>query len=204
MLLKKSCIYNILIQSLALLVFIPGRFAYALLILLAYNFFILTGTLIRKLILILHLEELQIPISVSTVITSAILFKQFLNLYSPLSSFVLSFALYIAATCSFIVTKLYIPEIDSLKKELTANFTSAGSFTVFGLCFALFRDIFGYGTVSFPCPSGIFELVISRSTAYASGIFWASVPGADIMLAVTILVYSLIYDKFIILKKVED
>ncbi|MCR5217351.1 hypothetical protein, partial [Treponema sp.] len=148
--LKKTSIYNILIQSMALLVFIPGRLAYGILILTAYNFFILTGTLSRKLIDILKLKELQVPVTAAVVISSAVIFKQILNFYSPMSAFVLHFAIYLAATCSFIVTKIHIPEIRPLKDELKANFKYSASFSAFAIGFTLFRDIFGYGTISFP------------------------------------------------------
>ena len=53
----------------------------------------------------------------------------------------------------------------------------------------MFRDIFGYGTISFPVPSGIHEIALFKNLSFAfMGSFWASVPGALVILAVAFVV----------------
>src|SRR5574344_395535 len=187
---KKQNIYSYIAVSLAILVPVPGRFAYGIILLLAINFFMLTGTLFRKVICSLSLQNLQ-PILIAVfLVAMAILFKQFLILYSQVIALTLGLSIYMSAISSFMIGCLYEKSTKPLNIELKQNMQSSGAFSLFGLLFFLFRDLFGYGTITLPASNGLHELTVFGENAYFSpSIFWTSIPGAIIFAAIILVLY---------------
>ena len=81
----------------------------------------------------------------------------------------------------------------SVAAELKASLKSSTGFSLFSILFFALRDIIGYGTLSFPSGMGITEIKlfdIASSEISFLGMFWASVPGALILIAIEILVVA--------------
>jgi hypothetical protein len=65
------------------------------------------------------------------------------------------------------------------------------------LVFFLFREIIGYGSISFPAPSGMIELVFPFSGIFASSILWTTIPGAVILSAIALSLAIFVYRKIL-------
>jgi hypothetical protein len=187
---KKNNLYAYIAVSLAILVPVPGRFACGIILMIAVNFFMLTGTLFRKLIYKLSLQNLQPILIAIFLMAMAIIYKQLLILYSPVLALVLGLSLYMCAISSFMIGCLYEKSEGTLASELKVNMSQSGAFTVFSLLYFLFRDIFGYGTITFPEKNGFYSLVLFSDKLYFSpSIFWASVPGALVLTAIILVIF---------------
>ena len=77
----------------------------------------------------------------------------------------------------------YKPSRRFLKGLAQRMKVSLSVFDLFSLVIFAVRDIFGYGTLSFPSSTGIDEIVIfpASESSLHPGIFWATVPGALIL-----------------------
>jgi len=190
---KNNSIYSFIAISLTLLVPVAGRFAYAIVLVLAINIFLLFGTLFRKLIYKIHLQPLQPVLMSIFLIGLAIFYKQLLIIYSPVIALTLGFSIYVSAFSSFKIGSLYKKSEQNLSFEISENMKAGFKFSIFALCFFLFRDIFGYGTISFPIREGLACIKLrSDSKLFASGVFWSSIPGALILIALIFVISAYI------------
>lgn len=193
---NNDTVNSFLAISLALLIPVAGRFAYAIVLVIAINLFLILGTLFRKLIYKIHQQSLQPVLMAIFLISLAILYKQLLIIYSPVIALTLGFSIYVAAFSSFTIGCLYKKSENNLSIEISTNMKSGFKFSIFTLCFFLFRDIFGYGTISFPVKNGLAYLKLrSDSKLFATGIFWSSIPGALILIALIFVISKYINKK---------
>lgn len=192
---KKNSLYSFIALSMSLLIASPGRFAYGIFIILAFLFFTICGTLVRQLIKILKMENLQQFLIPAVLIALTLIFRQLVIFYSPVISLVNGFVIFMATACSYVITRLYIKETGSLKDEMILNLKEASIFSAFAVLFFLFRDILGYGTILLPVPSGVFEVVIFETEITYMGAFFASIPGAICLFAVCLFVFASIQKK---------
>ena len=70
----------------------------------------------------------------------------------------------------------------------------------------LFRDIFGYGTISLPAASGLVEIPLLKvkEGGFYPGIFWATIPGALVIIALSLAFYVHVLAKFNLIKEQEE
>lgn len=187
---KKNYLLTYTAVALTILVPVAGRFGYGIVLLLALNLFMIIGTLFRKLMGKLHLESLQPVLIAVLLISCAIMYKQLLILYSPVLALVLGFSIYLTAISSFMIGSLYEKSTRPLKDDLVANLKESGQFSLYGLLFFLFRDIFGYGTLSLPVRSGLYTLNIKfTENLFSMGVLWASIPGALLLTAILLILF---------------
>ena len=185
-----------LLASFALLVPFPGRLAYGIVFIVLINIQMLSITFFKHLVNMLHLENLLSVLTASMLICESIIFKQLLILYSPLMALVLGFDIYLSAVSSFIISHLY--PVDTAGKEATLlefknNMCSSLLFSLFALCIFLIRDVFGYGTITFPGRSSLisFTLLPASDTAHF-GVIFAFIPGAIMLVSIAVFfVWSL-------------
>ncbi len=183
-------LYAIVAFSLAVLVPLPGRFAYGIIFFVAINFFMFAGTLFKKLISELDMEEMQ-PLALALIlIACAVFIKELLKLYSPLIALTLGFSLYMTALSSFMIGSLYDKEKTVLANDLKINMKRSVLYSLLALSYFFVRDFFGYGTITLPSRSGFYYInVFPKQTEYFSvSSFFASIPGA---LLLTVLMISL-------------
>ena len=203
---NKVSAYSFLTASLALLVPAPGRFAYGILLLLLMNILMLAGTLFKRLVNVLKVDEL-LPILLAVfLITLSILYKQILAIFSPVLALTLSFVIYMPAVSSFVIGNLYSQSAKEGELNIKENMKHSFHFSLYALLVFLFRDIFGYGTISLPSASGLIGIPVMpiKEGGFYAGIFWASIPGAVVITALSIAVYSYVSSKFEMVKKEEE
>lgn len=202
---KKNDIYSYITASLAILIPVQGRFGYGLLLILALNIFLVLGILVRKLLEIFKLQDFLPVITGVFLVSIAVLFKQILIFYSPVNALVLSFSIYMTAVSTYLTSFIYNKPEKTLKEDIIFNMLKSRDFSIFALIFFLFRDIFGYGTITFPVYSGLKSIVLFKSkNNFSFGTFWASIPGAVFLFAIMIALYAFIEHKMNIYKDSES
>lgn len=190
--LNKNDLFIYLLLSLSMLVFVPGRFAYGLILILEYNFILLLGILFSNLIYILHLEDLKNICLAIGIIFFAVLYKLFVRLYSPLIAFNLGILFYMPPLSVFVLGNIYSKNQEtSLVNQLKTTMQKSLFFTVFALIFYILRDLFAYGTISLPSIHGVYELFVIKEMKYSFiGIFFASIPGALFLVSLFYILIS--------------
>lgn len=189
---KRNELYAYITASFALLVPVPGRLAYGIVLIAMLNLLMLCATLFRRLVPLLKLDGLHPVLIAVFLVAMTVLFKQWLICFSPLMALVLGFAVYMPAVSSFMIGYLYKKGPDSLVHELFRNMGQSGRFSLYALGFFLFRDVFGYGTVTLPSRDGLLTLPLVKAgeTAVHVGVFWASIPGALVLSALLVVLIS--------------
>ena len=202
---RKKYLYEYIFILLSLLVPVPGRFAYGIILIAALNLLVLAGTCFCRLVDILRLEDLKDALLVVFLISLSIIIKQWVTLLSPLASLTLGFQIYMPAVSAFFLGSLSRRKTDALLPELRSNMTQSAKFSGFMAFVFLFRDILGYGTFTFPVRGGISEIVIFKDWALSFlGVLWASVPGALIMCSALALLMFFITRKIKITEEIYD
>ncbi len=203
---SKINIYTFITASLIILLPVPGRFAYGLVLVLELNILLLVGTLFKRLMMLFKLENL-LPLLTSVLLISlSVLYKQILTFISPLMALTLSYALYMPAVSSFLIGYLYESKPQSLPSELLQNMKKTLAFSLYALFVFFFRDVFGYGTLTFPSSQGLHELLIQKAAEgkVYIGVFWASVPGMLVIIAFSLVVIAFFSRKFLKAGKRDD
>lgn len=201
---KKNEMYAYIAASLALLIPVQGRFGYGLIIVIALNLFLIFGILIRKLLEIIKLEDFQSVITAVFLVSEAVLIKQILVFYSPVNALILGFSIYMTAAATYITSFLFGTSKNTLKDDVIFNMKKSRNYSIFALLFFLFRDIFGYGTITFPVYSGLKSFVIIKpKNNFYFGTFWATIPGALFLFAILIVFFAFINHRLKIVAETE-
>ncbi|MGN0728348.1 hypothetical protein [Treponema sp.] len=189
---EKKEIYLYIPLSFAFLLPVPGRFAFGLVMIIELYLMSVCEILFKKLTLKFFNRELHNVITMIVLVSMCILFRQFMILFSPLVAFVMGIAFFMPALTSFVMGSWYSDSVLPLPQELCAALKKCSMFSVFAAVFFLIRDIFGYGTVSFPYPGGVFEIqLFGMKDSFFLFSFLASIPGAVVLL----LLFSAVFFK---------
>lgn len=202
---KKNEIFSFIAISLAVLVPVPGRFACGLILVIALNLFMFIGTIFRKIIYDVHLEDLQPVLIAIFLIFMGVIFKQLLILYSPILALTLGFVIYMEAISSFIVGSLYEVSNNTMGQDIKINMTRSLKFSLIALIFFLLRDILGYGTITLPKTTGYITLnLFANAKFFVPSVFLASIPGALVLVAVFLVIFVRINRKLAIAKNLVE
>lgn len=186
-------IFMFLSVSLVLLIPVPGRFAYGLVLIFELISMMIAGTLFRALVYKIKMVEYQKVLISVVMVAFAVLFKQVLTIISPVMAFTLGYLVYLPAVSAFLLGTLYEVKENSLADDIKKNFGTTISISV-PLIIAFFvRDLLGYGTITLPSGSGIFALhVISGLDGkFPAAVFFASIPGAFVVLALCVVLINI-------------
>lgn len=193
---KKNDLYVYTALSLAIFIPIPGRLAYGLIIIMMLYVLSILGILFRKLSSMFFDNGIHSVLIAVMLICLSILIRQFLIIYSPVIALVLGITIYAPALSAFVLGYLYRKSGLNLGASIKIAFFKCNAFAVFSLLFFSIRDLLGYGTISLPGPSGLIEFHIVKENALSFlGFFFASIPGAMILLAVLLAVITLVMKK---------
>ncbi|HBG66779.1 MAG TPA: hypothetical protein DDW78_09945 [Treponema sp.] len=195
---NKNTIYIYMMASMAMLVPFPGRLAYGIILVILLNLLMLSGTLFRRLVSLLSLDNLLSVLIAVLLVSEAVIFKQLLVLYSPLMALTLGFSLFLPAVSSFLIGSLYQPGAGQLYADILSNLKQSGLFSLYALFIFLVRDIFGYGTLSLPSRTGLVQLQVLPAKSGGIGMFWASVPGALLLCVLCIAGSALVHKKLLV------
>ena len=188
---KKNELYVYSALSLAVLIPLPGMFAFGIIVVLMLYFFTILGILFRKLSSMFFEYGLHSVLIVVMLISTSILIRQILILISPFMAFVIGVNVYAPALSAFILGNLYRKTGLSLKDSLNLGLVKCNAFSVFAIVFFLIRDVLGYGTITLPGGKGLLEIVVLKDNPISFlGTFWCSLPGGVTLLAVLLAVIA--------------
>ncbi len=198
-----------IISALCVLVPVTGRFAYGIIMAVALNWLMLWGTLMKVLIKKLDLKEFGSFALIIVLVSCVMLFSMLLSLFSPVLALAMGFSLYMTVFSAFILGAVFNPEdkkiiqTSGVAAVLKQNMKKSALFSVLLLVFYFLRDILGYGTITLPVMSGLWEKNIIYWSSQQFSVFWGSTGGAYILLGVILGVCSLITRKTAIAREAE-
>lgn len=179
--------------SLATLIAVPGRFAFAVALIVLLYFLVVATLVFKRLVLALFDEETRSLVMALVLICLCVLFRQALILFSPLTALVLGLSVFMPALTSFILGNLWSCEQSSFSEQMKKELKNCTTFSLLAALFFLLRDVLGYGTFSLPCPSGLWELrLFSPSSSALPLSFFASIPGAVVLLFLCFSLFRII------------
>lgn len=185
--------------SLAVLIPVPGRFAYGIIIIAAIDFLMITAVLFNKLLVILEFKTLKPVCILLFLVCSAVLFKQLVILYSPVFGLALGILLFLPVIAVLMLSNFFENHDISLTESLKENMSEAAWFSAYACIFFLLREIVGYGTITFPAPSGNVKLVFPSLPYFSPFVFFASVPGGIFLAGILLVLFSGIKRKCMII-----
>lgn len=189
-------IYYYIAANLALLIPAPGRFAYALILIILFNIQMVTITMIFHGIYHLQLSNLRNPVLALFIITLSVFYKQLLAIICPVAALTLGYCIFLPTLASVIIEFFFLSYEHGLKSHLALNMKKSCFMSIFALLFFLIRDVFGYGTFTLPSWKKIvvFHLPYDLQSTSAS-VFLATIPGSLVFVALIIAVYIFVVSK---------
>ena len=201
---KKPSIFAFLALSLAFLVPAPGRFIYGIVLVLEMNILVMLNCFFVVAIKHLGLEKIKTVLIFIFVLSITIFYRQILILIQPEIVLTLGFVMYLCPVSSFLIANLFISEKNSLLENVKQSSLKLLFYSIYSLLFFLFRDIFGFGTITFfGSNHRIFEKVLFDFEKVRIFSIFASIPGALILASVILFVYFVIYNKLKIVDNAE-
>lgn len=201
----KQKTFNIYIAAyLAILITIPGRFVYGFTLMI--ELLLLTGiqTITNSFLLKFKLDELKSFISMLTMISFSILFRQVLAITYSEIALTLGYFVFLPAVSLLLMYYLFDLSNDTLSIKLKKNMIQTGVFCITGLVFSLLRDLLGYGTFTFYGKNHqIFEIIILNPDKVGLFTFIASISGATILSGIFLFIQLVVKNKMRILKNAE-
>ncbi len=177
-------IFMFLSVALILLVPVPGRLAYGLVMLIEFVFLMCIGTLTKRLLVKIRIDEFKTAVIPLFMMAASIFYRQMLILISPMMAFTLGYAIYLPAVSAFLLGTLSEREDASLPSEMKRNLTTTVSISLPILIVFLIRDLIGYGTITLPGSLGpvVFHIIPKFEGFTSVTVFFASIPGALVSL----------------------
>ena len=166
----------------------PGRLAAGIALSLELCLLMLAGTGFRQLVRRLGIGMLQELTMLSFIIFFTLLWRQLLILMSPELALELGFVMYFPALSTFAALFLFDAAEDGFLPELRGNMLPVLRFSAYTAGMSLIRDVCGYGTLTFIAAHGTAETVVIRAPVSVF-IFLATVPGALIFAALSLIGY---------------
>lgn len=201
---KKNIVFMYIAVTLAVLVPVPGRFGYGILLVLGINFLMLVATATGKLLDFISLDAMRPLCILVMLVCATVFFKQLVILYSPLCALTLGFVLYLPMMAVLMLGNCFENETLSLCDTLKQNMKDSAFFSLYALFFFLVRDIAGYGTITFPAPSGLMKLILPQIMKLSPGSFWATIPGGIVLAGLLLAGISLVKKKCLIISRSND
>lgn len=178
---NRNVIFMYIAVSLVMLVPVPGRLYYGIPVIIVLNLLMVLTTLFSKFMDYLRFYTLK-PACVLLILVGLTIFaRQILILYSPVTALTMGFIFYMPAISVLMLGRFFDNRGMTLQKAIVVNMKEAVFFSIYALVFFLLRDIVGYGTISFPVPSGIFKFELPSIPYFSPFTFWASIPGALVL-----------------------
>lgn len=194
---KSKAFFLYLAAFLVLLIPSPGRFVYGFTLMIELFFLTTLGTLVLILIKKLKLVELKTVLLLFSLIVITVIFRQIFILLYPEVVLTLGFIIYLPAISTFLICFFSERQDFETKQLIIENIIRAVIFFVFGTLFFLFRDVVGYGTITFfGKHHQIVEKVIFNSEQIGIFSFLASVPGALLLSALITFLHLTVRKKF--------
>lgn len=195
-------IYYYIASNLAILVPVPGRFAYGIIVLLLFNIQMLLISFVFHAVEHLNLQFLRNSIIAFALIAITVFYRQLLIIFCPVAALTLGFCIYLPALTSVVIEFFFTEYKKGVKIHALLTMKKSLAMSAFCLFYFLLRDIVGFGTVTFPLwkKIAVYHLPFNSESVSAS-VFLATIPGSLVLLSVLLSVYILFRQK---MKMIHD
>lgn len=201
---KRRSIFAFIALSLAMLIPAPGRFVYGLVLVLEMNLIIFLNCFFTLAVKELGLEKIKTVLVLTFVLSITILYRQFMIAVQPEIVLTLGYLMYLCPLSSFVIGYLFNSEEKGLVENIKSTMFKLLFYSLYALLFFLFRDLFGFGTITFfGANHMIFEKVLFEFERIRIFSIFASVPGALILTSVILLLYIIFREKMSIVRSAE-
>lgn len=201
---KRFSIYAFIAFTLTMIIPMPGRFVYGVVLALEFNFLVLFGSLINSFINKLKLNELKSFLYIFFFIIITVLFRQILKITQPEIALTLGILTFFPSVSIFLLGYIFTNSEKKLSEKIKIDMKDSLFYTIYLLIFNLFRDIVGYGTFTFfGANHQIYQKVLFDSSKLSFTSIFASLPGSLAATAIIMYVYFFLKNKFQIIKNAE-
>lgn len=194
---NKTFLYSV--TFLAMTIPAQGRFVYGIILVLELLLLELAGTLLKALTTKLKFTEIASYFVMMMLIAITILFRQILAIMYSEIVLTIGLIIYFPTVSTILFYTIFENEYENLGASLKANLIKILRFSLPVLLFYFFRDIAGYGTITFfGSNHQLYEKILFNPERIGIFMFFASIPGAYIITGV--LIYLLIFTKNQVMK----
>ena len=193
---NKPFVYSMAFLSLT--VPAPGRFVFGIVLVLELILIEIFGVLSNALATKLKFGDIRTYFVMFIMISLTILYRQLIAITYPEIVLSLGFILYFPIASAYILYNMFSDIDKPMGQRLKSNLIKTLKFSIAVLFFFLFRDIAGFGTFTFFGKGHrIFEKVIFNPDKIGLFTFFASIPGALILMGVMIYLFILFKNRVI-------
>lgn len=187
---EKNKIYFYIAANLAMLIPVPGRLAYAVILLFLFNIQMAASTLLFHAIHRMQLASMRNAILSLTIVSLGIFYKQLLIIFCPVAALTLGYCIFLPTLASVIIEFFFLDYEHGVKPHLAGLMKKSLFMSAFNLVFFALRDILGYRTITFPGWKEIIVLHLPYNPAGTGmGIFFATIPGSLCFMAILLAAY---------------
>lgn len=201
---KRFSIYAFIAFTLTMIIPMPGRFVYGVVLALEFNIILLLGILINSLIKKMKLDDLKTFIYIFLFISITILFRLILKIFQPEIVLSLGILIFFPSVSIFLLGYIFSNSDKNFSEKIKVDMKDSLFYTIYLLLFSLFRDIVGYGTFTFfGTNHQIYQKVLFDSSKLAFTSIFSSMPGALVVSAIIMYIYFFFRNKFQIIRNAE-
>ncbi|MCR4953165.1 MAG: hypothetical protein K6A43_03740 [Treponema sp.] len=201
---KRRSIFAFIALSLAMLIPAPGRFVYGVVLVLQMNLLVFLNCFFTLSIKQLGLEKIKTVLVLTFILSITILYRQLMIALQPEIVLTLGNVMYLCPISSFVIGYLFNSEEKTLIENIKDTMFNLLFYSLYALIFFLFRDLFGFGTITFfGANHMIFEKVLFNFEQVRFFTVFASLPGAFILTSCVLFLYIIIRNKMSIVKNAE-
>jgi|GEM_PF-688165 len=200
----KKTVFVFIASYLIFLIPAPSRFGCGIVLILCADAIALSLIPLQAVIGRLRIGNYKNIVTMLAALCITLILYALLTLWSPITAFTLGFIVYIIPASLFMSGADYPkgrqePFGDSLKKGAK----NCAVLSTSALLFFALRELAAYGTLSFPCRSGLYIVEIFTVFSVFPVYFWSTIPGALVLFAVQILILSALYHRYILIQEEE-
>ena len=201
---KRRSIFAFIALSLAMLIPAPGRFVYGVVLVLQMNLLVFLNCFFTLAVKQLGLEKIKTVLVLTFILSITILYRQLMIALQPEIVLSLGNVMYLCPISSFVIGYLFNSEEKTLIENIKDTMFNLLFYSLYALIFFLFRDLFGFGTITFfGANHMIFEKVLFNFEQVRFFTVFAYLPGAFILTSSVLFLYIIIRNKMSIAKNAE-
>lgn len=197
----KKSIFMFTTAILSFIVPLPSRFAYTIIMLLAVNFIMLSGTALKMFIEKLNLANLENVLIIVFMLSMTILFKQFVILFSPIIALTMGFAIYLAPASAFLTGHILEPKANYKSNIFKINMRNSGILTGIAVIVSIIREFLAYGSFSLPFRDGIHIFKYPFIKTSTLSFFFSTISGAFVLTGLVVAMFVFINKKIEIVRR---
>ena len=187
---EQKKIYFYIAANLAMLIPVPGRLAYAIIILLIFNIQMIATTMLFHAIHRMNLANMRNSLLALTIIALGVLYKQLVIIFCPIVALTLSYCIFLPTLASVIIEFFFLSYEHGVKTHLMLSIKKCCLMSVFALIFFLVRDIVGYATITFPGWKNLVVIHLPYNPESTGiGVFFATIPGSLCFMTLLLALY---------------